>query len=256
MDLQLTGRRALVTGASRGIGRAIAKSLAAEGARVAICARGQEGVDLALAELRALGVEAYGESIDLRDNAALEGFVSRVATQFGGLDLVVSNVSTRPEAPQGEARWRQAFEADLLHHVRLTDLTVPFLLKGQQPSLVFLASIAANMKQLMPEEVAYGAFKAALVNYAGHLSERYGRKGLRVNTVSPSPIYFKGGAWDVFERENPKMFEAVKAMTPLGRFGTPQEVANAVAFLLSPVASYITGVNLRIDGGMLKTTNF
>jgi len=256
MDLQLKGRRALVTGASRGIGRAIAQTLAAEGARVAICARGQEGVDQALIELRALGVEAYGEAVDLRDNTALSGFVTRVAAQFGGLDLVVSNVSTRPDAKQGQALWQQAFEADLLHHVLLTELTVPLLLKGDQPSLVFLASIAANMKQLLPEEVAYGAFKAGLVNYAGHLSERYGRKGLRVNAVSPSPIYFKGGAWDVWERENPKLFAAVKAMTPLGRFGTPEEVANAVAFLLSPAASYITGVNLRIDGGMLKTANF
>jgi NAD(P)-dependent dehydrogenase (short-subunit alcohol dehydrogenase family) len=192
----------------------------------------------------------------LRDDAGLTGFVARVAEQWGGIDLVVSNVSTRPEAPEGAQRWQQAFEADLMHHVRLTELTLPHLLKGNQPSLIFLASLAANTKQLLPEEVAYGAFKAGLVNYAGHLSDRFGRKGLRVNAVSPSPIYFAGGAWDTYERERPKLFEVVKAQSVFSRFGTPQEVANAVVFLLSPAASFITGVNLRVDGGMDKSVNF
>jgi 3-oxoacyl-[acyl-carrier protein] reductase len=255
MDLQLKGQRALVTGGSRGIGRAIALALAGEGARVALCARGQAGVDEAVAAVRAAGGEAYGEAFDVRDAAALAAFVQRAAAQWGGLDVVVSNVSTRPEA-KGEERWRQAFDADLLQHVRLAELAMPLLEGGNHASLVFIASIASVMTQLLPEEVAYGAFKAALVNYAGALAERHGPRGVRVNTVSPGPIYFEGGAWDHYRQHKPKLYDMVQKLSALGRFGAPDDVARAVAFLASPAAGYITGANLRIDGGTLKSTNF
>ena len=255
MDLELKGRRALVTGGSRGIGRAIAEALAAEGAQVALCARGEVGVAEAVAAARALGGDAYGEAFDVRDADALAGFVQRAADRLGGLDIVVSNVSTRPDA-KGEERWRQAFDADLMQHVRLAETALPHLEAGQQPCLIFIASIAAVMTQLLPEEVAYGAFKAGLVNYAGALAERYGPRGVRVNTVSPGPIYFEGGAWDLYRQHKPKLYEVVSKLSALGRFGTPGDVARAVAFLASPAAGYITGANLRIDGGTIKTTNF
>ena len=255
MDLELKGRRALVTGASRGIGRAIAEALAGEGAFVALCARGQAGVDEAVAAVEARGGRAYGEAFDVRDAAAMAGFVERSAEHMGGLDIVISNVSTRPDAA-GEERWRQAFDADLLQHVRLAELVLPKLASGQQPCLVFIASIAAVMTQLLPEEVAYGAFKAGLVNYAGALAERHGSRGVRVNTVSPGPIYFEGGAWDQYRQHKPKLYEMVQKLSALGRFGTPGDVARAVTFLASPAASYITGANLRVDGGTIKNTNF
>lgn len=255
MDLQLKNKRALVTGGSRGIGRAIAQALASEGARVALCARGQAGVDEALAAVRAAGGQAYGEAFDVRDGTALAAFVQRASVQWGGLDIVVSNVSTRPEA-QGVERWRQAFDADLLQHVRLAELTLPLLEASQPSSLVFIASIAAVMTQLLPEEVAYGALKAALVNCAGALAERHGPRGVRVNTVSPGPIYFDGGAWDLYRQHKPKLYEMVQKLSALGRFGTPADVAQAVTFLASPAAGYITGANLRVDGGTLKSTNF
>jgi 3-oxoacyl-[acyl-carrier protein] reductase len=255
MDLGLKGRRALVTGGSRGIGRAIVETLAAEGAVVALCARGQAGVDEAVAAVQALGGTAYGEAFDVRSADALAGFVQRAAERFGGLDIVVSNVSTRPDA-KGEERWRQAFDADLLQHVRLAELVLPRLEAGTEPCLVFIASIAAVMTQLLPEEVAYGAFKAGLVNYAGALAERHGPRGVRVNCVSPGPVYFEGGAWDLYRQHKPKLYEMVQKLSSLGRFGTPGDVARAVGFLASPAAGYITGTNLRVDGGTLKSTNF
>ena len=255
MDLQLKGRRVLVTGGSRGIGRAIVEAFAAEGAHVSLCARGADGVSQAVEAARAAGGQAYGEAFDVRDPVALAGFVQRAAEKAGGLDIVVSNVSTRPDA-KGEERWRQAFDADLLQHVRLAELTLPLLEAGQQPSLVFIASIAAVMTQLLPEEVAYGAFKAGLVNYAGALAERHGPRGVRVNSISPGPIYFEGGAWDLYKQHKPKLYELVLKLSALWRLGTPGDVARAVAFLASPAAAYITGANLRIDGGTVKNTNF
>lgn len=255
MDLGLKGRRALVTGGSRGIGRAIVETLAADGAQVALCARGEDGVNEALAAARSLGAMAYGEALDVRRADALAGFVQRAADAMGGLDIVVSNVSTRPDA-KGEERWRQAFEADLLQHVRLAELSLPRLQSGNTPCLIFIASIAAVMTQLLPEEVAYGALKAGVVNYAGALAERYGPQAVRVNTVSPGPIYFEGGAWDLYRQHKPRLYEAVQKLSALGRLGTPLDVARAVSFLASPAAGYITGANLRVDGGTIKTSNF
>jgi 3-oxoacyl-[acyl-carrier protein] reductase len=255
VDLQLKSRRVLVTGGSRGIGRAIVETLAAEGATVVLCARGEAGVQEAVAAAQALGGQAHGEAFDVRDADALAHFVQRAAERMGGLDIVVSNVSTRPEA-KGDERWRQAFDADLMQHVRLAELALPHLQAGRDPSLVFIASIAAVMTQLLPDEVAYGAFKAGLVNYAGALAERYGPKGVRVNSVSPGPIYFDGGAWDLYRQHKPKLYEVVIKLSALGRLGTPADVARAVAFLASPAAAYITGANLRVDGGTVKSTNF
>jgi 3-oxoacyl-[acyl-carrier protein] reductase len=267
MDLQLQNRRVVITGASRGIGRAIASTLAREGARVALCARGADGVQAAVEALRGYGApDAFGVALDVRQPGQLEDFVREAAQRWGGLDTVVSNVSTRPEA-EGTARWSQSFEADLLQHVRLAEAAVPYLgvaptraADAEEPaaaaSLVFVASIAASMTQLLPEEVAYGAFKASLVHYAAALAERLGPRGVRVNTVSPGPIDFPGGAWDHYRRHKPRLVEAVTRMSALGRLGHPDDVARAVAFLASPAAGYITGANLRIDGGTVKSPHF
>ncbi len=255
MDLRLKGRRALITGGSRGIGRAIVETLAAEGVHLALCARGETGVQAAVAAAREHGVQAFGQALDVRDAAAVAAWFNLATQQLGGLDIVISNVSTRP-TDKGETMWRDALETDLLHHVRLAELALPVLLGSGDASLLFIASIAAVMTQLPPKEEAYGPMKAALVNYTGQLAARHGAAGLRVNAVSPGPIYFEGGEWDLNRVNKPALFAMAGKLAALGRLGTPAEVAQAVVFLSSPAASYITGANLRIDGGAIKTANF
>ncbi len=257
MDLGLKGKRALVTGGSRGIGRAIALLLAAEGADVAICARGEAGVNDAVTALKANGSKAYGEAFDVRNNDALKAWFDRATNHLGGLDIVVSNVSTRASG-MGLQMWKDGFECDILQHVQLTELALP-LMKSEQrggASLVYIASIAASMTNLPPHEEAYGAMKAALINYVGQLAARQAANNIRVNAVSPGPILFDGGEWDKNRIERPQLFAAASRLPAMARLGTPEEVANAVVFLASPASSYITGANLRVDGGAIKAGNF
>lgn len=255
MDLRLKGRRAIVTGGSRGIGRAIVDLLAAEGASVAICARGEDGVRSAVAAAKALGVNAFGEAFDVRDAEGLKGWFERAVAHLGGVDIVVSNVSTRSTA-MGIQMWRDGFESDILQHVQLAELALPAMKVGGGGSVVFIASIASTMTNLPPHEEAYGAMKAALINYTGQLAARNAGAGIRVNAVSPGPILFDGGEWDLDRVRRPQLFAAASRLPAMGRLGTPEEVANAVVFLASPAASYITGANLRIDGGAVKSSNF
>jgi 3-oxoacyl-[acyl-carrier protein] reductase len=168
---------------------------------------------------------------------------------------VVSNVSTRLSG-HDEAWWRESFETDFLQHARLAEATYPHLKSGHEPALLFISSIASVLSNLPPDELAYGVMKAGLINYTGQLAARWGNRGIRVNAVSPGPIFFEGGTWDTIKQGNPKLFEAAARLPALGRHGTPDEVAKAALFLLSPAASYITGTNLRIDGGAIRTANF
>lgn len=255
MDLRLNGARALVTGGSRGIGAAICKALAAEGAAIATCARGEEGLEAALQDYRAQGVEAHGEAIDVRDAEAFEAWVMRSAEALGGLDIVVSNVSTRID-PASESWWPDTFEADLMQHVRLKTLAVPHLAKGNNPAMVFIASIASVLTVLPPHEEAYGAMKAGLVNLVGQWAAQLAPQGVRVNAISPGPIDFEGGWWDGVKKAQPESYERAASLAALGRLGRPEEVAEAAAFLASPASSFTTGINLRIDGGLIKTANF
>jgi NAD(P)-dependent dehydrogenase (short-subunit alcohol dehydrogenase family) len=255
MDLLLTNKRALVTGGTRGIGRAIVLALASEGVRVHTCARGSEGIEALRSTADGLPGEVTGMPADVRDRGNLQAWVQQGIAQLGGIDIVVSNVSARLSST-GDALWQETFETDLLHHVRLAEFTMPALTGGQNPTLIFIASIAAVLTRLPPGEEAYGAAKAALINFAGQQAEKYGRAGVRVNVVSPGPILFEGGVWDQIRQSRPPLFEAAAQLAALRRHGTPEEVSAAVAFLASPRAGYITGANVRVDGGAVKTANF
>ncbi len=255
MDLGLGGKRAIVTGASRGIGRAIAAAFAQEGASVAICARGQAGIDEAVASFRASGGEAFGNAVDVRDPNAFSDWLDNAVERLGGLDILVSNISTRVD-PGRPDWWSETFEVDLHQHVRAFDAALPMLKASDAPAVVFVSSIASILTQLPPNEIAYGAMKAALTSFAGQMATVHGPSGVRVNLVAPGPIFFEGGVWDMIKQNQPDLFGRASKLPALGRMGTPEDVANAVAFLASPAAAYITGVNLRIDGGVIRTANF
>lgn len=251
MDLQLTGRKALVTGASRGIGRAIAIELAREGCDLALCARGAEPLEALAKEL---GGTVYTQAVDVSDEQAVAGFVDAAAEQLSGLDIVVSNVSAG--GLKGPDQWRLSFEADLMAFVRMVEAAVPHLERSDAAAIVAIGTTSA-FDTLPPTSAnSYAALKAAVLEHASGLGHALARKGIRVNTVSPGPVDFPGGAWDKLHEGRPEFYEGIRARIPLGRLGRAEEVARAVTFLASPAASFCTAVNLVVDGGFVSRVQF
>ncbi|EGO93785.1 SDR family NAD(P)-dependent oxidoreductase [Acidiphilium sp. PM] len=253
MDLGLRGRRALVTGGTRGIGRSVAEHFAAEGADVAICARNTDEVAEAVAALTAKGVRATGRALDVADGPALSQWIRDVAAEFGGLDIVVSNVSALAIG-QDETSWRAEFETDMMGTVRAVDAAMPFLEASDAASVVVIASVSGREVDFAAGP--YGVFKAALIHYAKGLSFQLAGKGIRVNALSPGNTYFPGGVWEKIEHGNPDLFRQAMALNPTGRMGKPEEMARAVVFLASPAASFITGTNLVVDGALTRGVQF
>lgn len=252
MDLKLKGRKALITGGTKGIGRAVAATLAAEGCNVAICARNADQVAAAVEALRAKGITACGQSVDVSDGGALQAWVAESAETLGGIDCLVSNVSGG-NAP-GEAGWRANFEHDVLGAVRLVEAAMPHLENSDNASVCLISSTAALEKFISAG--AYNAMKAAVIQYAGALAQDLGGKGIRVNAISPGPIMIEGGSWDFIRQNMTPFYEATLADIPLGRMGTAEEVAAQVALLASPLGAFTTGTNVVIDGGITKRIQF
>lgn len=252
MDLQLKGHRALITGASKGIGRAIAESFAAEGADVAICARNQDDIDATVSALKDKGVNAFGKSVDIGNGDDLKAWIAESAEALGGIDTIVSNVSGG-NAP-GEAGWRANFEHDLLGTVRCVEAAMPHLEKSKNGSICMISTTAALEKFIAAG--AYNAIKGALLQYSGALSQDIAPKGIRVNAVSPGPIMIEGGAWDNIKKNMTPFYEGILGEIPIGRMGSAQEVADQVVFLSSPRAAFTTGTNVVIDGGLTKRIQF
>jgi 3-oxoacyl-[acyl-carrier protein] reductase len=253
MDLGLKGLRAVVTGGTKGIGRAIAETLAAEGADVAICARHADDVEQTVAALKSKGVNATGRAVDVADGPALAAWVADAATEFGGIDIAVSNVSALAIGTDDES-WKRGFDVDMMGTVHLVNACMPHLEKSKAPSIVTISSVSG--REIDFAAGPYGAFKAALIHYTQGLAYQLAGKGIRANSVSPGNTYFEGGVWNQIKDGNPELYATALALNPTGRMGTPQEMANATIFLASPAASFITGTNLVVDGALTRGVQF
>jgi len=256
MDLRLMGKRAVILGGTRGIGRSIAETLAGEGADIALCARKAGQVREAVTVLKDKGVRAFGSSVDIMDGAALRGWVETVACDLGGIDILVSNAGAMAQG-QSLEDWEMNFRLDVLGAVNAFQSAKPFLEKAAaengDAAFVIIASVAAVQAQ---HASSYGPIKASLIHMAKGLARQYAAKKIRTNVVSPGMVYFTGGFWDRAETNNPEFLKQAMLRNPMGRAATPQEIANAAVFLASPASSYTTGVNLLVDGASSNRVNF
>ena len=249
MELGLKGKSAVVTGASRGIGRAIALRLAEEGAGVAVCARGEQALREVEAELRARSVPVHAAVCDVGNAEALDRFLDAARAALGGVDIRVTNPSGIMLADDEEA-WQATVSIDLMAAVRASWKVTPWMAAAGGGAIVHISSIAGLEATGFPP--AYGAAKAALVSHAKSLAVALAPQRIRVNTVAPGSIEFPGGLWAQARQDNPDFYGAILADIPSGRLGTPEEVADVVTFLVSERASWVTGACLVVDGGQHK----
>ena len=253
MDLGLQGLRALVTGGTRGIGRAIVEVLAAEGAAVGFCARTERDVAATVDALTKRGTAAAGRVVDVADEAGIERWVADSAAELGGLDIVVSNVSALA-IPDEAASWRASFDVDMMGTVSLVKAALPYLERSAAASIVTIGSVSG--REIDFAAGPYGVFKAAIIHYTQGLAYQLAPKGIRANSLSPGNTYFTGGVWENIEQQNPDLFAQAMALNPTGRMAEPAEIARAAVFLCSPAASFVTGANLLVDGALTRGVQF
>lgn len=250
MDLGLKGKKALVTGGTRGIGCAIVDVLVAEGCDVSFCARDAKQVKEKVKSMKSLGPAIYGSVCDVSDPKALLKWIKDSHNMLGGIDIYIPNVSGG--ALSGEEGWKSAFDVDLMSSVRGSEAALAMM--GEGGSIVMISSIAGL--EASGAQGPYNTMKVALTSYASQLGEVAATKGVRVNSVSPGPIYVEDGFWGNVERTAPDFYNSVAERHPFGRLGSTKEVAISVAFLASPVASWITRTNHIVDGGFLKRIQY
>ncbi len=247
MALDFTGRRVVVTGGSKGIGRAIALGFADAGADVSICARGTKALAAAKKEIAALGVRCHAAPCDLADPKAIDRYIGEAAAELGGIDILVNNASGYGTSEEEEANWAACIAVDLMATVRASRAAQPFIEKSKAGAIVNISSISGQ--KATASDPAYGAVKAGLIQFTATQAVVLAAKGIRVNCVAPGSIEFPEGYWDKIRQNDPATYERVKASIPFGRHGRPEEVAHAVLFLASSMASWITGQTIVTDGG-------
>ncbi|QMW21765.1 SDR family NAD(P)-dependent oxidoreductase [Sandaracinobacteroides saxicola] len=252
MELGLAGKRAVITGATKGLGLRIARLLLAEGCDLAFCARTAAGVEEATADFAASGRRVRGWVCDVRDADAYRGFLEEAVDWLGGVDAFIPNVSAKGGLT-GEAQWQANFEVDLLGAVRGMEIIGPQLVASRGAALFMVTTAAIEH---FPVVQPYNVMKATLIVYAKQLSQTLGAKGVRVNCISPGSILYPGSNWEKARDANPAFFEGIRTSIPEGRLGTAEEVANVAVFLLSPAASWINGENVIIDGGQTKRVHY
>jgi len=245
MEISFKGKKVLVGGASRGIGRSIALAFAASGADVAICARGIEGVKAAEAELRQHGTKIVGMACDLGDESQVTGFVNDAAKALGGVDVLVNNASGMG-MKDDESGWLASVNVDLLGTARATRAAIPFL-EQSKDNIVNISSISGLMA--VPRTLPYAAIKAALINYTMGQGLALAPKRIRVNAIAPGSIEFPGGIWESRKTSDPELYQQRLEGIPWGRLGSPEEIAKVALFLASDLASWMTGQTIVVDGG-------
>jgi 3-oxoacyl-[acyl-carrier protein] reductase len=248
MNIDLAGKRAIVAGGSRGIGRAIALAFAEAGAAVSICARGAERLAATREEIARHGSKAHSAACDLADEAAVPRYIEDAAAALGGIDILVNNASGFG-ASDDEKGWAVSVSVDLMATVRAIRTALPHLEKSGSGAILNISSISGL--RATPRTPPYAAIKAAVVNYTLTEAASLARKGIRVNCIAPGSIEFPGGTWERARLNNPDLYGRILRSIPFGRLGKPEEVAQVALFLCSPLAGWVTGQAIAVDGGQM-----
>ncbi len=248
MQMNLSGKRVVVAGGSKGIGRSIALGFAAAGAAVSICARGRAALDKTSAEIVARGAKAHAGECDLADKDAIATYIAAAADSLGGIDILVNNASGFGSADD-EAGWAKSLDIDVMATVRASHAATPFIEKAGGGAILNISSISGY--RASTRTAPYAAVKAALINYTMSQALMLAAKKIRVNAIAPGSIEFPGGMWEERRTSNPQLYSAILRSIPWGRLGRPEEVANAALFLCSDAASWVTGQTLTVDGGQV-----
>jgi 3-oxoacyl-[acyl-carrier protein] reductase len=249
MDLGLKGKVAMVSGASRGIGRATALGFAAEGCRLSLCARGKEGIDRVAQEVQSAGTEVIALAGDVTSETDARRWVEETQNRFGRVDILINNVGgSRPGGNLSASRedWQNGFALNFFSALDLCRLVVPLMSSQKSGCVINIASIYGRE---WGGPMTYNAAKAAMISLSKEMARELAPQGIRVNSVAPGSILFPGGSWEKRQQENPEGIAAfVKAELPFGRFGKPEEVADVVVFLASDRARWVSGACITVDG--------